>query len=186
MRKWQKKRGSFEFFELSQLAISLIPWNFLFSFPSQFYPRTTRLNFITHVTCGLSISTITITPTIPARQNDDNLWPKISFWLPSEIQLLDQSQCDIELRGTQNITLRIKATCPAIGAGGGLKAIIPYIANVHSRVWNTRVNLPTIWVSRQITSIRDLQKHFLKFTVLHSKHTVQIDHNLPIGYYDKF
>ena len=53
------------------------------------------------------------------------------------------------VEGTQNITLRIKATCPAIGAGGGLKAIIPYIANVHSRVWNTRVNLPTIWVSRR-------------------------------------
>ena len=130
---------------------------FLFSVCSQFYPRTTRLNFIT---CGLSISTITITPTIPARQNEDEKWPKISFWLPREIQLVDQSQCDTELRGTQKITLRIKATCPAAGATEGLKAIIPYIANLHSRVWNSKVNLPTIWVCRQMSPISDLQSVF--------------------------
>jgi len=118
----------------------------LFSFCSQFYPRTTRLNFFTQVTCDLSISTITITPTIPARQNEGKEWPKISFWLPREIQLVDQSQCDIELRGTQKITLRIKPTCLAAGATEGLEAIIPYIASLHSRVWNSKVSLPTIWV----------------------------------------
>lgn len=131
-----------------------LKWNFLFSFCSQFYPRTTRLNSIPQVTCGLSISTITITPTIPARQNVDKDWPKISFWLPFEIQLVDKSQCDTELRGTQSITLRIKATCPAAGASEGLKAIIPKITNIrHSSLWNPSVGLPTIWVCTQITIV---------------------------------
>lgn len=114
----------------------------------QVYPRATTLTF---TTCSLSITTITITPTIPARQNAQLDWPVISFWLPNEIQLVDnERQCEIQLRGTEPISLRIKATCPAAGATEGLKAIVPHISNLHSTFWDRRkVGLPTIWVRRR-------------------------------------
>lgn len=115
--------------------------------PSQVYPRATTLTF---TTCSLSITTITITPTIPARQNSRSNWPMISFWLPKEIQLVDnEDQCELELRGTTPILLRIKATCPAAGATEGLKAIVPHISTLHSKFWHLdKVGLPTIWVRR--------------------------------------
>ena len=101
---------------------------------------------LTFITCGLSVETITITPTIPARKNGRE-WPKICFWLPAEIQLLDRDECEIQLEGVKPITLRIKATCPEIGATEGLKVIILQISYGHSSwFWNNQPYFPTIWV----------------------------------------
>ena len=135
------------------LMDKLFKWNFLFSLCFQSYPRTTRLNFITQESCSLSISTITFTPTIPARQNDAGEWLNITFWLPQEIQLVDQNQCHTELRGIQNITIQLKASCQGAGVQG-LKAIIPRIRNLHhSNLWHPEASLPTIWVCTQVTPI---------------------------------
>ena len=74
-------------------------------------------------------------------------WPMLSFWLPKEIQLVNNNkQCEIPLKGTANITLQIKATCLGNGAEEGLKAIVPHISNVHSPFWHLDLGLPTIWV----------------------------------------
>ena len=70
----------------------------------------------------------------------------ISFWLPEEIQLVDETSCEIELKETSTITLKVKATCPDGGVTEGLKAIVPIISGLHSLTWNPQVQLPTIWV----------------------------------------
>ena len=72
----------------------------------------------------------------------------ISFWLPPEIQLVNEAKCEIELQGTKPITLQLKATCPTTGVTEGVKAIIPHVSNYHSRYfWNPQeADLPAIWV----------------------------------------
>lgn len=117
-------------------------------FLPQVYPRATTF---TLTTCSLSITNFTITPTIPARRDKNGIWPKISFWLPKEIQLVNNDeQCEIELRKTESVLLEIKTTCPATGVSEGLKAIVPHISGLHfNSVWTTDVGLPTIWVRRQ-------------------------------------
>ncbi|PFX16674.1 Neurogenic locus notch-like protein 2, partial [Stylophora pistillata] len=107
------------------------------------YPRTTLLQV---QTCSLSIQTITLIPQIPARKNHNGLWPMVSFWLPKEIQLVDQKQCGVLLEGTKNVTIAIKAACPDGKVTEGLKAIVPQM-NIHSNVWNPKTGLPTIWVT---------------------------------------
>ena len=64
---------------------------------------------------------------------------------------MDKSKCEIELDGTKPITLKIKATCPKnTQITEGLRAIVPQISSVHSKIWNTRrTGLPTIWVGIQ-------------------------------------
>ena len=145
-KKKKKKKNLLIYNTLHHLNYKL---KFFFSCSSlQVYPRATTLTF---TTCNLAITTITITPTIPARQNNNLVWPMISFWLPKEIQLVDnERQCEIQLRGTEPISLKIKATCPAAGATEGLKAIVPHISNFHSNFWHLRkVGLPTVWVRKQ-------------------------------------
>jgi len=122
----------------------------------QVYPRATTF---TLTTCSLSITSFTITPTIPARRDRNGQWPKISFWLPEEIQLINNDdQCVIELRETESVLVEIKTTCPATGVSEGLKAIVPHISDLHfSNVWRTDVGLPTIWV-RVVTPVETLHK----------------------------
>ena len=97
--------------------------------------------------CALSTEEITITPTIPIRRDKFRGLPKISFWTPPDVDLLDtKSSCQIELQeGTNSITVKIKAACKQGGVTQGLQAIIPEISYTHSRVWKN-VGLPTIWV----------------------------------------
>jgi len=116
---------------------------------SQVHPTS----IMTFITCGLSVKTITITPTIPARLNKRG-WPKISFWLPLEIQLVNRDDCEIQLEGIKPITLQIKATCPDTGATEGLKALLPQISNKHSHwFWNNHPEFPTVWVCRRLTRV---------------------------------
>ena len=112
---------------------------------SQVHPTS----ILTFITCGLSVTTITITPTIPARENKRG-WPTISFWLQAEVQLVNRDKCEIRLERIKPITLQIKATCPETGATEGLKAILPHISNKHSRwFWNNQPDFPTMWVRRR-------------------------------------
>jgi len=107
------------------------------------------------IICDSTVKTITITPTIPARKNYRG-WPKISFWLPKEIQLVNRDMCEVQLQGIKPITLDIKATCPEFetGATEGLKVIVPHISNRHSRwFWNNQPDFPTAWVCRQLFPI---------------------------------
>ena len=102
--------------------------------------------------CALSTEEITITPTIPIRKDPrphGRGLPKISFWTPPDIDLLDsKSSCEIELpEGTNTITVKIKAACKQGGVTQGLQAIIPVISYANSRFWHPRkVHLPTVWV----------------------------------------
>lgn len=116
---------------------------------SQVHPTS----IMTFITCGLSVKTITITPTIPARLNKRG-WPKISFSLPSEIQLVNRDDCEIQLEGIKPITLQIKATCPETGTTEGLKALLPHISNKHSRwFWNNEPDFPTVWVRGRLSRV---------------------------------
>lgn len=114
----------------------------IFCLLCQVYPKNT---IFTLTACSLTIHTITLTPTIPVRQNNDSKWPMISFWLPPEIQLLDE-QCEIALKGKTSVTLKIKATCPTTEVTEGLKAITPHISVIHSKTWHPKVYFPTIKV----------------------------------------
>ncbi len=102
--------------------------------------------------CELSTNEITITPTIPVRENTGTVrykLPKISFWMPPDVELVDsQSSCGMELKkGTQSTTFKIKAACKQGGVTGGLQAIVPHISHPNSLFWHpTKVGLPTIWV----------------------------------------
>lgn len=97
--------------------------------------------------CSLNIHTITLIPKIPARKNSDGLWPKVKFWLPYETQLVDNKQCGIQLEGTKNVSIAIKATCPDGQVTEGLKAIVPQM-EIHSTLWHPKTGLPTIWVCK--------------------------------------
>lgn len=124
--------------------------NYIARFPLQVYPRSTTF---TLTTCSLSITTFNITPTIPARKDLIGEWPKINFYLPKEIVLVNnEDQCKISLQGTKTISLQIRTACPAPGGTQGLKAIVPRISDLHihkSRFWDVSISLPTIWVRRQ-------------------------------------
>lgn len=102
-------------------------------------------------TCSLSIQTITLIPKIPARQKNGH-WPMVKFWLPKEIQLVDNNQCKVPLEGTKNVSIAIKATCPDGPVKEGLKAIVLQM-EVHSNVWNPKTGLPTIWVCKENISV---------------------------------
>ena len=97
-------------------------------------------------TCSLSIQTITFIPKIPARRNTLG-WPIVEFWLPKEIQLVDNNQCNVQLKGTKSVSIAIKATCPDGQVTEGLKAIVPQM-KVHSKFWHPQTGLPTIWVCK--------------------------------------
>ena len=99
--------------------------------------------------CALSTEEITITPTIPIRRAEIRGLPKISFWTPPDVDLLDtRGSCEIELpEGTNSITVKIKAACKQGGVTQGLQAIIPVISYGNHAFWHPRkVGLPTIWV----------------------------------------
>lgn len=98
-------------------------------------------------TCSLSIQTITFIPKIPARKNEFDQWPIVEFWLPKEIQLVDNNQCGVQLEGTKNVSIAIKATCPDGQVTEGLKAIVPQM-ELHSTLWHSKTGLPTIWVCK--------------------------------------
>ena len=131
-----------------------LPWNLVwtqFVSYSQVYPRTTILQL---QSCDLSIQQITFTPTIPAREHEIFGYPKFYFWLPDEVQLVNQQQCEIELKGTTPVTLNIKATCPQnTQISTGLRAIVPQRSEIHDPFW-LRANLPTVWV--RIQNIRTI------------------------------
>lgn len=103
-------------------------------------------------TCSLSIQTITLTPKIPARRNALGKWPKVKFWLPIEIQLIDKRQCEVQLEGTKSVSIKIKATCPDGQVTEGLKAIVPQM-EIHSKLWHPKTGLPTIWVCKRNISV---------------------------------
>ena len=115
----------------------------------QVYPRTTLLRL---QTCSLSIQTITLIPIIPARKNAHGQWPMVKLWLPREIQLVDNKQCGVQLEGTKNVSIAIKATCPDGQVTEGLKAIVPRM-EVHSTFWHPKTQLPTIWVCKENISV---------------------------------
>lgn len=98
-------------------------------------------------TCSLSIQTITFIPKIPARKNANGDWPVVKFWFPKEIQLVDNNQCGVQLEGTKNVSIAIKATCPDGQVTEGLKAIVPQM-ELHSTLWHSKTGLPTIWVCK--------------------------------------
>ena len=131
-----------------------LPWNLVwtqFVSYSQVYPRTTILQL---QSCDLSIQQITFTPTIPAREHEIFGYPKFYFWLPDEVQLVNQQQCEIELKGTTPVTLNIKATCPqSTQISSGLRAIVPQRSQIHDQFW-FRAHLPTVWV--RIQNIRTI------------------------------
>ena len=131
-----------------------LPWNLVwtqFVSYSQVYPRTTILQL---QSCNLSIQQITFTPTIPAREDENFGYPKFYFWLPDEVQLVNQQQCEIELKGTTPVTLNIKATCPQnTQISSGLRAIVPQISHIHDKFW-LNAHLPTVWV--RIQNIRTI------------------------------
>ena len=131
-----------------------LPWNLVwtqFVSYSQVYPRTTILQL---QSCDLSIQQITFTPTIPAREHEIFGYPKFYFWLPDEVQLVNQQQCEIELKGTTPVTLNIKATCPQnTQISSGLRAIVPQRSQIHDQFW-LRAHLPTVWV--RIQNIRTI------------------------------
>ena len=76
----------------------------------------------------------------------------VKFWLPKEIQLVDNNQCKVRLEGTKNVSIAIKATCPDGPVKEGLKAIVLQM-EIHSNVWNPRTGLPTIWVCKENISV---------------------------------
>ena len=137
-----------------QSGPAFLPWNLVWTqfVPySQVYPRTTILQL---QSCDLSIQQITFTPTIPAREHEIFGYPKFYFWLPDEVQLVNQQQCEIELKGTTPVTLNIKATCPQnTQISSGLRAIVPQISQIHDQFW-LRAHLPTVWV--RIQNIRTI------------------------------
>ena len=99
--------------------------------------------------CALSTEEITVTPNIPIRRDKRRGLPKISFWTPPDVDLLDtKGSCHIELpEGTNSITVKIKAACKQGGVTQGLQTIVPVISYANSRFWHPRnVHLPTIWV----------------------------------------
>ena len=138
----------------SSFFCPFLPWNLVwtqFVSYSQVYPRTTILQL---QSCDLSIQQITFTPTIPAREHEIFGYPKFYFWLPDEVQLVNQQQCEIELKGTTPVTLNIKATCPQnTQISTGLRAIVPQRSEIHDPFW-LRANLPTVWV--RIQNIRTI------------------------------
>ena len=71
----------------------------------------------------------------------------VKFWFPKEIQLVDNNQCGVQLEGTKNVSIEIKATCPDGQVTEGLKAIVPQM-KVHSKFWHPQTGLPTIWVCK--------------------------------------
>ena len=121
-----------------------LPWNLVwtqFVSYSQVYPRTTILQL---QSCDLSIQQITFTPTIPAREHE--IFGYLKFWLPDEVQLVNQQQCEIELKGTTPVILNIKATCPQnTQIPTGRRAIVPQISQIHDTFW-LHAHLPTVWV----------------------------------------
>ena len=91
---------------------------------------------------------------IPAREHEIFGYPKFYFWLPDEVQLVNQQQCEIELKGTTPVTLNIKATCPQnTQISSGLRAIVPQRSQIHDQFW-LRAHLPTVWV--RIQNIRTI------------------------------
>ena len=132
-------------YSLSLLFESKIYARFLL----QVYPRAKAM-ILTPCDDDLSITTFNITPTIPARRDYLEQLPKISFWIPPEIQLVNRNQCQITLEGTKSILLEVKPRCPAPKATEGLKAIVPHFSDLHrSHNWSPNSSLPTIWVCRQ-------------------------------------
>ena len=72
---------------------------------------------------------------------------RISFWLPSGIEL-DNSDCEVEMKDLQPITVRVIARCTTtVQATGFDKVIIPRIEDIHSVFWNRDFHLPSIVVS---------------------------------------
>lgn len=124
-------------------------------------------------TCSLSIQTITLIPKIPARRNALGQWPMVKFWLPKEIQLVDNRQCGVQLEGTKNVSIEIKATCPDGKVTEGLRAIVPQM-EIHSKLWNPKTGLPSIWVCKRNISEDISQKEIdtLIFGTLLMKSTV--------------
>lgn len=61
--------------------------------------------------------------------------------------MVDKNQCKVQLEGTKNVSIAIKATCPDGQVTEGLKAIVPQM-KVHSKLWHPQTGLPTIWVCK--------------------------------------
>ena len=156
---------------LFPLFCQFLPWSLAwtqFVSYSQVYPRTTILQL---QSCDLSIQQITFTPTIPAREHEIFGYPKFYFWLPDEVQLVNQQQCEIEFRGTTPVTLNIKATCPQnTQIATGLRAIVPQISEIHP-YW-FRAHLPTVWV--RIQNIRTIKKETKNFKAVYKRHLAAI------------
>ena len=141
-----------------------------------FISQVNPTSILTFIICDLSIQIVTITPTIPARQNRRG-WPKIRFWLPAEIQLLNREECEIQLEGMKPVTLQLKATCPETGATEGLKVIVPHISYRHSRwFWNNQPDFPIIWVGIRLSLLVRFVSNFSAEFNLTSKNK---RYNLP-------
>ena len=98
--------------------------------------------------CSNNEYTFSITPTIPVGTMPHTDHLKISFFLPPRI-LLQNSNCNVEIRDKQTVTVRVIAQCTdsTKQATNIDKVIIPEIRDPHSGFWNRDIHLPAVWVS---------------------------------------
>ena len=98
--------------------------------------------------CSNKEYTFSLMPTIPVAKMiyADHL--KIGFFLPPKI-LLQNSDCYVEIREKQTVTVRVIAQCTnGIKQATKIdKVIIPQIRNTHSGFWRLHMYLPAILVS---------------------------------------
>lgn len=109
--------------------------------------------------CSNNEYTFSITPTIPVGTAlADNL--KISFLLPPRI-LLQNTNCIVEIRNKQTVTVRVIAKCTdsTKQATNIDKVIIPEITDLHSAFWYRDIHLPAVWVS-PLFVILDLKRRY--------------------------
>jgi len=104
---------------------------------------------VTLETCELSTKEITIKSTIPIPKDTERGLPKITFWMPPDINLVDaNSSCEITLpEGLESKKIKIRAACKNGGVTEGQQMIIPRVFTKTTKAWSHRnVILPQIMV----------------------------------------
>ena len=103
--------------------------------------------------CSDKEYTFSITPTIPVGTMPHTDHLKIGFFVSlfgAPKILLQNTNCNVEIRNTQTVTVRVIAQCTnSIKEATKIdEVIIPKIRNTHSGFWNRDMHLPAVWVIR--------------------------------------